>query len=139
MPSPAREITRPEALALARAWCKACSTNDAAGALAHFAEDVLFRTPRARMAWEKSGGKIGSPTGILHGLAEVGPYLTAGLATPGVRLDLVDACLPAAPNRVACAYKRESGTMVCEVFDVEWREGEWKVVAVENFYGDGPQ
>lgn len=77
----------------------------------------------------------GSPTGELHSLDELRSYLSVGLQTPGVRLDLIDACLPAAPNRVACVYRRESGNLVAEVFDVVFQDGEWKVAAVENFCG----
>lgn len=55
-----KQITRPEALALCQHWTRACSTNDPEAALSHFKEDVYFRSPRVKMAWEKSGGKIGN-------------------------------------------------------------------------------
>ena len=75
----------------------------------------------------------GSPTGELNDLGLLRSYLAAGLATPGVHLELIDACLPSAPNRVACVYRRESGNIVTEIFDVVWEDDEWKVVVVENF------
>ena len=92
--------------AVAQEWLDAWNAHDPQRVLAHFADDVVVRSPLAATLRPGSNGK-------LRGKDEVLSYYTDGLAaSPGLRFSLVDICTGV--DDITIVYRNQRDVLVTE-------------------------
>ena len=93
----------------ARDWVEAWNSHDLARILAHYAEDVVLTSPRAKEI-------IGSPDGNVRGKAALSDYFHAGLTRmPDLTFTLVRAY--AGVGSVVVEYRTKDGRHGAEFMD----------------------
>ena len=95
---------------LVREWLASWNAHDLERIMAHYADDVVFYSPYARI-------RMGIESGRVDGKARLREYFTDGLrVNPGLRFDLLEWYTGA--NSVAIRYKRENGRTTVEMMAV---------------------
>lgn len=99
-----------QASSFAEAWLRDWNSHDLDVILRHYAEDVVFRSPKvARFT--------GGETDTLRGREALRPYFAAGLkARPALRFDPLTTC--ADLGGVALVYKGEDGATAVETMSL---------------------
>jgi hypothetical protein len=99
-------IDRSAALALAHEWLDAWNAHDPDCVVAHFADDVVVRSPVADQLRPGSGG-------VLRGKEAVLAYYRDGLAAvPDLHFTLVDVCVGV--DDVTIVYRNQREALVAE-------------------------
>jgi ketosteroid isomerase-like protein len=113
-----------EARAFADAWIAAWNAHDLDAVLAHYADDVEFRSPVASAI-------TGEPSGVVHGRDALRRYWSAGLERVlDLHFELLE--LAFGIDAVALRYRNQAGRVVTEI--VEFADG--RVVRAAAFYGE---
>lgn len=100
-----------QADAFARAWLEAWNRRDLEAVLAHYAEDVVFTSPRVVSL-------MGFPDGAVRGKAELRRYFGAGLAAaPDLRFEVRQVLVGV--GSVAIVYRNHRGQDVVEVMELD--------------------
>jgi hypothetical protein len=99
-------IERTMAVAAAAEWLDASNAHDPDRVVAHFADDVIIRSPLAAQLRPGSGG-------VLHGKDEVLSYYRDGLAAaPNLRFTLVEVCTGV--DDITIVYRNHRDIVVTE-------------------------
>jgi hypothetical protein len=99
-------IDRAHALAVAQEWLDAWNAHDPQKVVAHFADDVVVRSPVARQLRPGSNGELRGKDIVLS-------YYRDGLAaSPGLRFSLVEVCTGV--EDVTIVYRNQDDTLVTE-------------------------
>ena len=113
----------PDAYAFAEAWVRNWNARHLGAILEHYAEDVVFRSPKILRYTE---GK----TDTLKGRSAIRPYFAAGLAgRPGLNFVIVS--VHADGSGLALVYRAEDDATAVETMSFNT---EGKVVEVRVFY-----
>ena len=92
--------------AIAQRWLAAWNDHHPEAVVAHFADDVIVRSPLAAQLRPETGG-------VLRGKAEVLSYYRDGLAAaPRLHFDLVEVC--SGVDELAIVYRNHRGALVTE-------------------------
>ncbi len=112
-----------DAYAFAEAWLRDWNARHLGAILEHYAEDVVFRSPRIVRYTE-------GHTDTLKGRSAIRPYFAQGLANrPGLKFELVS--VHADGSGLAIVYRGEDDTTAVETMSVD---ATGKVVEVRVFY-----
>lgn len=99
-------MERPRAEQFARDWVAAWNTRDLAAVLAHYAEDVVFHSPRIAEV-------MGTAKGRTEGKAELEGYWRQALQlTPGLRFELKSVLVGS--DALTILYRNHRGQDVAE-------------------------
>jgi len=99
-------IDRVQALAVAQEWLDAWNAHDPERVVAHFADDVVVRSPVAGQLRPGSNGE-------LRGKDQVLSYYRDGLgAAPDLRFSLVEVCIGV--DEVTIVYRNQRDVLVAE-------------------------
>src|SRR6201995_2580916 len=103
-------IDRETAFTAAAEWLDAWNTHDPVRVVAHFADDVVVRSPIAAQLRPGTGG-------VVHGKDEVLSYYRDGLAaSPDLHFSLVDVCTGV--DGFTVVYRNQRDTLVSEQLTV---------------------
>lgn len=99
-------IDRAQALAVAQEWLDAWNAHDPQSVVAHFADDVVVRSPVAAQLRPGSNGELLGKDSVLS-------YYRAGLAaSPDLRFSLVEVCTGV--EDITIVYRNQHDTLVAE-------------------------
>jgi ketosteroid isomerase-like protein len=113
-----------EAQAFADAWIASWNAHDLDAVLAHYADDIDFRSPVAPAI-------TGEPSGVVHGRDALRRYWSTGLArVPDLHFELLEVTVGI--DAVALRYRNQAGRVVTEVAEF----GDGRVVRAAAFYGE---
>jgi ketosteroid isomerase-like protein len=100
-------MTSAEPRAFAEEWLAAWNAHDLDRILAHYADDVVFRSDKAARL---------TGDGTVRGKAALADYWRRALATqPDLRFELLD--LYAAPDTITLRYRNQQSVEVCETLN----------------------
>jgi hypothetical protein len=109
-----------EAWNWAIAECDAWSRRDLEAIMMHYAEDVALSSPVVVT-------RMGRADGWLYGKAKVREYFEIGLQAPGLHFELVDVFFDV--NAICMIFRRETGAMVSDLFELDNRDRVIRLVA----------
>jgi len=97
----------PDPVAFAQQWVDEWNSLDLDRILAHYAPDVVFRSPIAARVLPESGG-------VVRGIDELRRYWGTALAqVPDLRFELIDVC--AGLSTLLIRFRNQLGAVRCEV------------------------
>jgi hypothetical protein len=117
-------MTLEEAHQWAVAECDAWNARDLERIIGRYAEDVTLSSPAVVT-------RLGRPDGILRGKAEVREYFAIGLRAPDLHFELLEVL--AGVNALCMIFRRETGVVVSDVFDLDDRR---QVIRLLACYGE---
>ena len=101
----------PDPAAFAQQWVEEWNCLDLDRILAHYAPDVVFRSPIAARVIPESGG-------VVRGIDQLRHYWGTALAqAPDLRFELVDVC--AGLDTLLIRFRNQLGAVRCEVLRFE--------------------
>jgi ketosteroid isomerase-like protein len=113
-----------EAHAFADAWIAGWNAHDLDAVLAHYADDIVFRSPVAPAI-------TGEPSGVVRGRDALRRYWSAGLERiPDLHFELLEVAVGI--DAVALRYRNQAGRVVTEIADF----ADGRIVRAAAFYGD---
>jgi len=116
-------LTLDDARRLAAGWCEAWNRRDLDAIMAHYSEDVAFRSPGVVERWNLADG-------WLHGRTKLRDNFTLALQTAGLHLTPVEVLLGVLT--LCVLYRRETGALVCEMMELNPEGLVYRVVATHG-------
>jgi hypothetical protein len=123
-------MTPAEARRWATAECDAWNALDLDRIIARYADDVTLSSPAVVT-------RMDQPDGRLRGRAEVRDYFAIGLRAPGLRFELLEVFAGLGARRMI--FRRETGVVVCDVFEFDDRGRVARLTACHGDASGGPR